>query len=292
MNLRQIEAFRAVIMAGTVTRAGEMLHISQPAVSRLIADLERGVGFALFERRRGRLTPTTEAKYFFREIEKAYVGLDYLTKSAEAIRHLQGAHLRVCTMPAFAEGFASRAIARFLASHGEVRIELDSGPRAAIVDWIASQQFDLGLAIPPVDDPTIETKVLRRHAALCVLPAEHRLSNKKRIGPKDLAGEAFVTLPLGSPFRYLIDQTFERAGDDRRLMVETRTQHTACRMVAEGLGLTLVDPFVADDMGHLPLVFRPFVPAVHWDILVLWPAQQPMSLAAQGLASLLESQVA
>ena len=111
MNLRQIEAFRAVIVAGTVTRAGEMLRVSQPAVSRLIADLERSIGFALFERRRGRLLPTTEARYFHREIEKAYVGLDHLTKAAEAIRNLQGGQLRVAAMPAFAESLASRAIA-------------------------------------------------------------------------------------------------------------------------------------------------------------------------------------
>ncbi len=290
MNLRQIEAFRAVIDAGTVTRAGEMLRVSQPAVSRLIADLERGLGFALFERRRGRLTPTAEAKLFYREIEKAFVGLEHLNKAAEAIRNLQVGHLRIAAMPAFAEGLASRAIARFVAAHGGPRVELDVGPRALIVDWIAAQQFDLGLAVPPVEDPTIETRMLCRHAALCVMPAGHRLARRRRVSAKDLAGEAFVTLPLGSPFRFRIDQAFERAGDKRRLLVETRTQHSVCRMVAEGLGVSLVDPFVAGDMAHLPLAFRPFEPAVRWDILTLWPAQQPLSLAAQRLVELLAEQ--
>ena len=67
INLRQLEAFRAVIITGSITGAASYLHVSQPAVSRLIADLEHSIGFALFERRNRRLHVKPEGEIFYRD---------------------------------------------------------------------------------------------------------------------------------------------------------------------------------------------------------------------------------
>ena len=84
IRLRQLEAFRAVMHAASVTQAAEVLRISQPAVSRLIASLEQDLGFALFSRRRGRLLPTPESTFLLGEVERAISNLAHQVNSIGA----------------------------------------------------------------------------------------------------------------------------------------------------------------------------------------------------------------
>src|SRR5689334_4895291 len=100
LNLRQIEAFRAVIETGTVSRAAERLSISQPAVTKLIQNLEHGTGLQLFQRTPGRVSPTTEAMLLFDEVERIFKGLSGLQNFVGEIRTLHHGHLRVGVMPA------------------------------------------------------------------------------------------------------------------------------------------------------------------------------------------------
>src|SRR5258708_32265846 len=104
MNLKRLQAFRAVFEAGSVTRAAEQLHTTQPALSRLIADLEAELGLALFVRQRRRLVPTAEGRTFPREAEKALVPVDQIVAIARDIRALNGSHLRIFDpmLPSFA----------------------------------------------------------------------------------------------------------------------------------------------------------------------------------------------
>src|ERR687889_772283 len=76
LSLRQIEVFRAIMLAGSVSGAGRMLHVSQPAISRMLALTEDRLGFRLFERQRTRLFPTDEARRLFSEVEGLYRGIE------------------------------------------------------------------------------------------------------------------------------------------------------------------------------------------------------------------------
>ena len=113
INHRQLEAFRAVMEAGTVTVAAERLYITQPAVSRLIQDLESALALTLFERRRGRLAPTVEAQALYEEVERSFSGLDKIAQAAADIRSLSRGTLRIAAMPALALGFLPRTIKKF-----------------------------------------------------------------------------------------------------------------------------------------------------------------------------------
>ncbi len=288
MNLRQIEAFRAVMVAGTVTQAGEMLHISQPAVSRLIGDLERAIRFKLFDRRRGRLVPTTEGKSLFREVEKAFVGMDHIADAAQAIGALRRGHLSIVAIPILAHGFLPHIIAEFLKRYPDVSIHLETVQSTpTVVEWIASQQYDLGLGVLPVEDPAITARPFSRRKALCVLPAGHRLASKPAVHAADLEGEYFISMQKGSVFRFRVDEMFEKAGVRRKLRVETSTRQAACDMVAAGIGIAIVGPLFARDMTERHVILRPFEPAIVLEHGVLFPAFNPPSLVTEGFAELI-----
>ena len=99
--LRQVEAFKAVTEAGPVLRAAEMMHLSQPAVRRLLSDLELRVGCPPLGRRKGRLTPRTEARQLYAEVDRAFVGLGQIAEAAGRIRSQQTTCLRVAALPFF-----------------------------------------------------------------------------------------------------------------------------------------------------------------------------------------------
>ncbi len=129
LNHRQIEAFRMSVQLGSATAAAEALHISQPAVSRLVADLERHVGFALFERRQRGLTPTADGQLFYEEVERSFRGMDLVEEAARAISGHRIGRVRVIAMPAYADGLVSRTIGGFLGKHPGVVVVVDSAPK-------------------------------------------------------------------------------------------------------------------------------------------------------------------
>ena len=86
LRFRQVEVFRCLMAAGTATRAAAELSISQPAVSRHVAELESHLGFKLFDRVKGRLEPTTSAVHFARVVEQNFLGLARIERAAENIR--------------------------------------------------------------------------------------------------------------------------------------------------------------------------------------------------------------
>jgi len=277
MNFRQIEAFRAVMVAGTVTAAGNILCVTQPAVTRLISNLEREVGFKLFERRRNRLVPTAEGKSFYVEVERSFIGLKQIVSAADAIRNMEKGRLNVVATPMMAYGILPRIIGIFKADYPDVYIELLLGPRELVIEKISSQLFDIAIETPPIKDPAVTEHPLTSESAVCVLPIDHPLSERQEILATDLEGESFVSLPLDSMFRNQTDEIFRNENVTRRISVETHTQQSVCHMVASGVGVSVVGPYVIDDVKGLPLVFRPFQPSITIEYALLYPTLRPTS---------------
>src|SRR3954471_23294306 len=117
LNTRQVEAFRALMLTTSTVRAAETLHISQPAVSRLVRDLQEALGLALFERRGNRLLPTSEAVALYAEVERSFVGLERIAQAARDLRERRAGVLRIAAMPALCNGVLPRYAGEFLAAH-------------------------------------------------------------------------------------------------------------------------------------------------------------------------------
>src|SRR5712692_8207112 len=87
IRFRQLEAFRSLMMTGTSVGAARKMHITQPAISRLISDLEADIGFRLFNRAKGRMEPTLAGVRFYKAVEENFLGLERLKQAADAIRN-------------------------------------------------------------------------------------------------------------------------------------------------------------------------------------------------------------
>ena len=288
LNFRQIEAFRAVMLTGSMTEAAVMLNTSQPRISRLIAQLESGTGFRLFLRGSARLQPTAEAIAFYREVDRLFSGLSNLSQTAKNIRSFGSGHVRIACLPALALGFMPRVIKRFLAKHPGINVTLQARSSSTVAEWTASQQCDIGLAARGPETKGVDTELFLSVPGACILPPGHRMAEKQAIAPKDLEGEDFVSLGLIDVTRGRIDQLFADMKIERKLKVETQYAATICACVLEGLGVSIVNPFVAVDFIERGLVVRRFEPEIPIEKMLLFPANKPRSRLTDAFVQILK----
>lgn len=271
LNLRQLEAFKAVMETGTVSHAAGVLNVSQPAVSKLIANFERAIGFAAFDRAHGRLAPTPEATMLYSVVERAFISVGQIEQSAIDIGERRHGRLTVGVMPALSLGFIQEVASKFLADRPGVTITLHARSSSKVIESLARQQLDLGIVAAGLDHAGVETEFFCRVEAVCVLPNDHRLANKEVIVPSDLEGEPFVSLTMLDRIRARIDHPFEEAGVRRILRIDTPMAGSACAFVAKGAGVTIVDPFSALEFHSDRIVIKPFQPAIFFDFVVAYP---------------------
>jgi DNA-binding transcriptional LysR family regulator len=282
LNLKALLALRAVIAEGTVTAAAQRLHRTQPAVSRLIAQLESSVGFALFAREGRRLLPTPEGLAFYRQTERAFAALSEIDLTARDIREQRSAPLRVIAQSHIVHGLLQFALEGFCQRHPEARLSIEIRQREYISHWIANQQFDLGFAPAPVDHPRIETEPLVLAPLLVALPRSHRLAARSALSIADLAREPMVATRPGSPIRNRLDAVFAANGTAALIRVETASSLSACQLVGKGVGLAFTDPFVAGLFAaDLSIAFRPLAGAMEVEYLVLRPRGRGASPLAE-----------
>ena len=290
MNLKHVEAFRAVMVAGSMTAAAKALFTSQPNVSRLISQLERETGLLLFQRSGVRLIPTSEGTAFFREVERAYVGLQGLANAAAQIRNLGSGRLRIAAMPSAGLTLVPHAIKRFQALHPGVTVSLHVNTSGTVNHWTASQFCDLGVAVYISEASNCDVEMLSKVAAVCVMPATHRLAAKASIKPSDLEGESFISLCHGDGTRVQMDEVFARAGVQRVLAIEAQYTAICCELVRCGMGVTLAHPVVARDFAGPDIAIRPFSPAVLFPTYLLFPPHRPRERLASAFVDVLREE--
>jgi DNA-binding transcriptional LysR family regulator len=288
LKLRQIEAFRAVMREGSMVRAGAVMAITQPAVSYLINGLETTVGFPLFSRQGGKLSPTPEAIQLMAEVDRVYEGLDEIEIAARQIANHQRAAIRIVITPSFSTGRIVNGLGRFVAEHPGLKLEIDVVSRSTILHRIESGQADIGiLSLPPDADRGTGAKLFDSNF-ICVAASPGVLDGCGSVGPHDLEGTPMVSLRQGGVVRPIVDRWFARAGLIANHVIEVGDPRTAIELVRGGLGATIVSEFNVPQARDIGLVAVPLAPAPDpIEIGVMTAAARHPNRAVQALVQFL-----
>lgn len=287
MRHRQIEAFRAVMAARTFTEAARMMHISQPSVSRLISDLEAGLPFRLFERQNGRVRPTPEAVLLHQETERSYQSLERVFAFARDLGSFQKTQLSIAAMPALCLDVLPVAAAQFHANHPDAALTIQARSSKQVVQWIMSEQCELGIAAPPFDVKGVKIEMVVTCSAVCAMSAEHPLAKKEVIAPADLRDSRMIALS-DSTITHHIEKMMQKDEISNAPLVTTSLSIVACRLAELGLGVSLLDPFTSSYVRSEKLVFRPFTPDVPFIIGVISPQGRTRSRGQVEMMSIIE----
>lgn len=258
MNIKALRAFQHAFSEGTLAAASEVMHLSQPAVSRLISGLEAELKLQLFDRSGRSLTPTREGIAFYREAGRILDNLDEVPRIAGEIRAGRTESLRVVTMPRIAQPLSAPVVARFIRDNPEINVSLDVRARREAGRWLAGREYDIGIGALPVRHPDIRTVSLLRVRALAILPKGHELATRESVTAEMLADETIIRLMHGLLLRDQLDDTFNSAGIVPTRTHEVSSSQLACALVAEGAGITIADELVARPSGKVAMV--PIVP--------------------------------
>jgi DNA-binding transcriptional LysR family regulator len=278
-SLRQLEALVAVIEAGTVSGAAEVMRISQPAASKLIRDLEADTGLELFERESGRLVPTGRGMRLYEEVERIFGGVNQLARAVEAIRREERGQIVVGVMPGLSGPFMGRALAAFLRHHPDVFVLMEARSSQYLAEAVLLGRLDLAVIISGIGHSTLEAESLHGQPMVCALPKGHALARLETITVKDIGAAPFVSFGANSSTRRTLDPIFEAAGERLNVVIEANTAPNVAEFVAGGLGVTVAPPiFLESVAGRVEL--RPFLPKIEESFTILRPRRARNSALA------------
>jgi DNA-binding transcriptional LysR family regulator len=289
MRLRQLECFRALILHGTMTRAAELLGMSQPGISTTIANLEHATGLKLFVRRGGRLQPTPEARLFYVEAAKALDAVEQAMRIAKEIREGRRGHLAIAAYPSISINLLPRLLSKFSEKRPDLKTKIITRNSRTVHELMSTQQFDFAIAELPLDYPNAHMEEFS-YRCVCVLPKGHPLAKRKQLSPRDLDGVPFVTLFQGDPVYQQLASAFSGYGAHWNVVAETELFSSACELVSTGRGIGIVDPVVSLPFTR-ELIIRPFVPAIFYRIAILYPQHQQLSQVAREFITVLRAQL-
>ena len=276
LQFRQIEAFRAVMQTGTTTAAAGLLHTTQPSVSRLLAQMAAASGLKLFEQERGRLKPTREALELFEVIQRNFQGLDRIEQRIAVLRRSGAGTLRVGCTPALALSLMPAAVAAFCRTQPDVHVSVQTQGGHELWDGVQHGAFDIVLSTMSAARVEAKLATLHRGRAVCVVPSRHPLAASPRLHVRDLQGQVLLTLPPEDEFQAQFQQLLQAHRVEPSATVETTYSFTICRMAAEGVGIGVVNPYVASVFARDVRVV-PLSPALPVEIVRAYPPQHAPS---------------
>ena len=287
LNLRQIEVFHAIMVTGSLSEAGRMLCVSQPAVSRVLATTESRLKFLLFERVRGRLQPTPEARRLFSEVEPIMAGVGHFNTLARSLAEGHEGKLFIVSSPSYSEWLMPRAIDRFRARHPEVHINYRPLPFDAMLPHMLLGRADLCISsMPPPPSANLVSKVIGEGGILCAIPRRHPLARLEAVTPADLRDQTLISYGSETPFGQLISRFL--ADGEVTPHIEIRSTPEALALVRQGVGVALIESFGYAASLSDTMVLRPIRPQLDHHIYQIHSRSSPLSNLAKGFLATLK----
>jgi len=260
LNVKALRGFHAIVETGSVTLAASILGMTQPALSRLLAQLEASIGFELFFRDHGRLVPTQDALLMFDEVDRSLNTLERVSSVVRDISEYRRGHLKLVAPPSFAEAVLPDIVTAFVASYPTVRLTVESPGADAAMSMIANRGVDGGFLRLPVGRAELHAETIVTSDTVCVLSAHNPLAGRPQLTPTLLRGQSLIMLGQGTMSRAGIEAAFAREGVRPATQIEAHTVASGCAFAARGLGVALVNGLLAAGYLRPGLVARPFLP--------------------------------
>jgi DNA-binding transcriptional LysR family regulator len=282
MRIRYIEIFYAVMQSGTVKGAADVLHITQPAATRLLQQAEAHVGVPLFQRVRGRLVPTAEAHQLFPEVEQLYLKLDAVRRVATNLGKDTEAMLRVLCVPGLALEALPEALGRWSRRRPKARMSLRTLHSRQIAESLALREAEVGFAFEPSNHPALLNQAIAQGRIVVVGPD----LEGDAVPIEALATHPVVDLDPADPLGRLLHSACiaHEVQPDARVLAHS--YHAAVELSAHGFGWALLDNVTAHYASRHPsLKVRPLEPEIPVTVYALRPRDLPSSAAVDELVA-------
>lgn len=239
-SLTKLRSFAAVAENGSFRKASIQLHLSQPALSAHVSDLEQSLGIPLFHRTTRTVALTVEGERFLVRTRRA---LDEIESALLEIRdqtELQRGRVIVAAVPMIACHVIPKVLALFSQRHPLIKVQILDVIGQTMARQILDRDVDIGIGPSPGRNDDLEFLPILRDLLVAVFPEKHELAGKRGVRLEELAELQLLTLATGTTVRSDLDRAFERKGLSLRPAYEVFQQYTLGGMVEAGLGVALL----------------------------------------------------
>jgi DNA-binding transcriptional LysR family regulator len=289
MKLRQVEVLHAILQTGSVTGAAKLLNVSQPSVSTVLQHLEAQLGMQLFKRSGGRLKPSPEAEALLPEVSDIFRRVNRLSQNARSLARGRLGRITVAGTLALSNGYIVDAVSIFAQSHPDVDVTIHSFQTPDIIERVISREVNLGVCYGDINTSGLQTEELAKGVMVCIMPETHPLASRSCIEISDLVGETLITYDAGDVLRAKVESLFEAFDIQPNFSLQVSQTITAIRLVHNGAGLALVEPFYFTATQPPGLVARPIQPVQPLSAKLIRPSGVIESAALTSFIDILRS---
>ena len=294
MNIREIEAFQAIMDTGSTIAAAERLGLSQSAVSRLLAHFEEDLGLRLFVRHKGRLVPTSEAQALLQDAEALMEATQWFRRRSEQLRvgGFKRQLLKISLPTVLATAVMPAIARRFTQRHPDVVIEVLTASYRETERALLSREADVGLVRLPAELPGIATSGRMATQLACVMPKGHALEQREVVRAADLDELPLVLMGRQRYTRQELDMAMRQARVRPKVVAEVHSVGVACSFVAQGLGVAIVNAMLARYCTEFEFSTRPFEPKISYSLGIGSLEGEVLSEAGRELGAMLLEAIA
>lgn len=289
ITIKQLRAFVAVAVTRSFAEAGERVHLSQPALSVAIKNLEDTVGGRLLSRTTRTLTLTPEGEAFLPVAQRLLIDWRGAINDLHEKFSLKRGRLAIAAMPSFAGTELPRVFARFCQKYPEINITLHDVIAEDVVNLVRTGRVEVGLTFDPGTYDDLIFEPLFNDLFLAALPKGHPLLVQDEVRWTELIESPFIALKPPSSLRTLLDKYLMRFGVSLPIGLEANQLVSISRMIAEGLGVSAIPALCRQQMEELGLEYRPLVePSINRSVGILRRRRYPLSQVSAAMVDTLK----
>jgi len=295
MEYRQLEAFAAVMSTGSITAAAQLLARSQPAVTRLVQELEAEIGYALFSRNGPRITPTEQGFLLYDDVDRALGSLRKIRERAAEIARGDAQPLLLAAISALAVGLLPQALRQVESQFGAMPVQLRTALPEQVAHAVLTGAVQLGACSLPLAHSGLQVHWIGELPCVVALPEGDPLLAHEVVPLAALAQRRIVTMNHTSHLRQRVDAVLARAGrtpEQASLQIETNASVNAQALVRAGLAVAVLEPLTALGLPQAGVVVRPLDVHIPFFFGVITPQSRPLTAAVQALLDALRDAAA
>jgi DNA-binding transcriptional LysR family regulator len=291
LTLRQIEVVRAIMIAGTVNGAAQLLNVSAPGISRTMKHTESVLGIRLFAWHRGRFIPTQEARDIFGQINQVFQKVEDLEYCISQLTRGSSSVFSFASVPSLSQNIMPGAVRRLRDRYPGLKMKIDVLKIEEAINYLLLKKGELVAMSYKISHAALISHPLAVASLVAIVPESHELADRKIVSLKDLTAYPLVGIDPDDPFGRIIALAFRDNGYDYELSIQARFAHTVHSLVRHGLGVAVIDEFSVS-ADELPGVVRVALSEpTSLTTYALVHADEPLSIFAETLISLLREQM-
>ncbi|WAB91115.1 LysR family transcriptional regulator [Pseudomonas citronellolis] len=288
MTVKQLRAFLAVAQSLSFAQAGERLHLSQPALSLAIKNLEESLGGQLLVRTTRSVALTPEGETLLPIARRLLADWDNAEELLRQHFTLQLGKVSIAAMPSFAGNLLPGALMAFRQRHPKVNVAVHDVINEQVLEMVRNRRVELGIAFEPDSLDGLSFQAFYSDRFVAVLPAGSPLAGQRRLTWAQLLQQPFITLQRPSAVRLLLEDSVAASHGKLAVAFESHQLVTVGRMVAQGLGVSAVPRLCVKQMEELgACCVDLYEPTVERRVGLFSLAEHKLSSAAQALSDVL-----